>query len=168
MWSSPPVSWSPPESTPVVATLWQRASLGGAACSVTSRSQSNRSPLVIGFESKVSSTMRYSRRPSQAPYPPPLGLAAGCVPHKESKSRQLGLDSKGAIRRLALQCGERAAGPAAGQWIEASGARSRARRGSPRIAGDGASNAAVRFETSSGHGALDLAVLASRVDAGTG
>ena len=27
-----PVSWSPPESTPVLATLWQRSSLGGPAC----------------------------------------------------------------------------------------------------------------------------------------
>ena len=47
MRSSPPVSWSPPESTPVLATLWQRSSLGGPACSVTSRSQSNRWPCVI-------------------------------------------------------------------------------------------------------------------------
>ena len=29
--SFPPVSWSPPESAPVVATLWQRSSLGGPA-----------------------------------------------------------------------------------------------------------------------------------------
>ena len=41
MRASPPVSWSPPESTPVVATLWQRSSPGGPACSVASQSQSN-------------------------------------------------------------------------------------------------------------------------------
>ena len=37
MRSSPPVSWSPPESTPVLATLWQRSSpVGGpAAASAT-------------------------------------------------------------------------------------------------------------------------------------
>ena len=49
MRSSPPVPWSPPESTPVVATLWQRSSLRGPAVSVTSRSHSNRGPRVIGL-----------------------------------------------------------------------------------------------------------------------
>ena len=34
MRSSPPVSWSPPESTPVLATLWQRSSLGGGPADV--------------------------------------------------------------------------------------------------------------------------------------
>ena len=35
------------ESTPVLATLWHRSSLGGPACSVTFQSQSNREPLSI-------------------------------------------------------------------------------------------------------------------------
>ena len=66
-WSCPSVFWSPLESTPVLATLWQRSSRGKPAFSLTSRSQSNQGPLVIGLGFPVSSTMTYSRRSSRRP-----------------------------------------------------------------------------------------------------
>ena len=40
-----------------IETLWQRSSYRGPAVSVTSRSQSNRGPQVIGLGSQVSSTV---------------------------------------------------------------------------------------------------------------
>ena len=46
---------------------------------MTSRSQSNREPLAIGFGSKVSSAMRYSRRSSRTYYHPQTGFCIGDV-----------------------------------------------------------------------------------------
>ena len=98
--SSPPVPESPPESTPVLATLWQRSSHRGPAVSVTSRSQSNRGPSVFGLESTVASTLKYSVRSGHGILPPPPHWSRSrvCAGKAEIAPANVGVDNGGEAR----------------------------------------------------------------------